>query len=293
MAKLFALLLYVSLTTWVLAASWIAEEHPLLKRQESASDQGHPLLGQRQETEAAAERFLLKRDETTVTDDTTVSASKTTIVITSTAKPTTHATTTATPRTTTQATTAKQTTQETTAPTTTPTTQGNTPTDTSSLPDQSSDVETSTTPMTTLSPTTRRQVTTIISTITSGTVSGQVSTIVSTSTTVETPKVPVTTTPSDQAQSGSGLKPATKKTIIGVVVGVGGALLVGGLGIFVWRLRRGRVNPVDEDDLMRRDGSPLAAGQKMRNASPEESPFKATLDQYHKPPGTVNASSNF
>jgi hypothetical protein len=132
-------------------------------------------------------------------------------------------------------------------------------------------------------------VTTIHSTITSGKVAGQVSTILFTSTTVETPVVPVATSPG-QAKSG-GNKPVTRNTIVGAVVGVGGALLVGGLVIFAWRLRKRRVNPVDEDDLMRRDGSPLAVG--MRKTSPETSPFKATLDQYHKPPGAVNASSNF
>jgi len=68
---------------------------------------------------------------------------------------------------------------------------------------------------------------------------------------------------------------------------------MGGLGIVFWRLRRKRTNPIDEDDLMRREGSPLAAGREMHSASPEASPFQTTLDQYHKPSGPVNASSNF
>lgn len=83
------------------------------------------------------------------------------------------------------------------------------------------------------------------------------------------------------------------KTIIGVVVGIGGALLFGGLAIVAWRLKRKNKNPVDEDDLMRREGSPLAAGREMHTTTPEQSPFKTTLDQYHKPPGVVSASSNF
>lgn len=120
------------------------------------------------------------------------------------------------------------------------------------------------------------------------------SAIVTSSTTVETP-----TTSAGQASGGSNsggsgsITPATRNTIIGVVVGVGGALLFGGLAIVAWRLKRKNKNPVDEDDLMRRGGSPLAAGREMHAANPEQSPFKTTLDQYHKPPGVVNASSNF
>lgn len=142
----------------------------------------------------------------------------------------------------------------------------------------------------TASPTTRIVVATIYTTLSGN---GVVSSYVTSSTTVETP----TGTAASQASGGSndggsGLSTSTRNTIIGVVVGVGGALLFGGLAIVAWRLKRKRVNPIDEDDLMRRDGSPLAAGREMHAASPEASPFKATLDQYHKPPG-VNTSSNF
>ncbi|KAL7273977.1 hypothetical protein RUND412_003138 [Rhizina undulata] len=146
---------------------------------------------------------------------------------------------------------------------------------------------------TTLAPVTSKRVTTIILTI-----SGSVTQSVSTSTSIETPTAAVTSSgipgtagSSDSSSSSSGLSTGQRNTIIGVVVGVGGAILFGGLGIVAWRLKKRKTNPVDEDDLMRRDGSPLAAGRE--TSSPEVSPFKSTLDQYHKPPGTVNASSNF
>jgi len=102
-------------------------------------------------------------------------------------------------------------------------------------------------------------------------------------------------TAKDSNDNGSSsLKPAQRNIVVGVVVGVGGAILLGGLGVVFWRLRRKRGNPVDEDDLMRRDGSPLAESRReMHSTTPDASPFQATLNQYHQPPGPVNASSNF
>lgn len=80
------------------------------------------------------------------------------------------------------------------------------------------------------------------------------------------------------------------RIIIGVCVGVGGAILMGAVIVLLLKLKRNKANPIDEDDLMRRDGSPLAdAGRK---EGTESSPFQATLDQYHRP-GPVNAASNF
>ena len=100
--------------------------------------------------------------------------------------------------------------------------------------------------------------------------------------------------------SGGGLSSATKNTIIGVVVGLGGAVILGGLGLVLLRLRRKKKaarEAVDADDLMRRDGSPLAESRRdmLRASSASDaaaSPFQATLDQYHKPV-QVNTASNF
>ncbi|KAG0125746.1 hypothetical protein HOY82DRAFT_616134 [Tuber indicum] len=278
MAKL-STLLYISIFAFLLARSSLAEEQAFQKRQDD------------QTSDDAAATTVSSPGRTSTTIVTSTSSRQTTSRA-STSQPSLTTTRTATP-----ATTSRQTTQETaTGPTavrSSPSTQGDKPAETTvgSNNDPTSDPES----MTTLSPTTRRSVITIFSTVTSGTNTGQVSSYEITSTTVETPIVQASSGGQNQGpNSGSeSLKPATRNTIIGAVVGVGGALLVGGLVIFAWRLKRRRVNPVDEDDLMRRDGSPLAAGRDMRTTSPEESPFKSTLDQYHKPPGTVNASSNF
>ncbi|KAG0632809.1 hypothetical protein HOY80DRAFT_897518 [Tuber brumale] len=284
MAKLSTFLLYLSTFAFLLADNSLAVEQALQKRQDG------------QTSDDAATTTVSSPGRTSTLIVTSTSSRQTT------SRASTSQPSPATTRAATSATASRQTSQETvTGPTMTrsspsTTLQGDKPaeTTTGSNNDSTSDSE-SMAPMTTLSPTTRRQVTTIFSTVTSGTNTGQVSTIVSTSTTVETPTVRVSSGGQNQGPNGGseGLKPATRNTIIGAVVGVGGALLVGGLVIFAWRLKRRRVNPVDEDDLMRRDGSPLAAGRDMRTTSPEESPFKTTLDQYHKPPGTVNASSNF
>jgi hypothetical protein len=90
----------------------------------------------------------------------------------------------------------------------------------------------------------------------------------------------------------SGLKTSQRNIIIGVVVGIGGAILLGGLAVVLYRLRR-KENPVDEDDLMRRDGSPLAETRREPLQGAGTSPFRATLDQYHNRTGPVNAASNF
>lgn len=282
MAQLSTLLLYISIFAFLLAGGSLAEEQALQRRQDDQTS-GDVAI-------------------TTISSPGRVS---TTIVTSTSSRQTTARASTSQPSPTTartaSAATSKQTTQEsatgsvtTRSPSTTSQDDKPGETTTGSNNDSTSDSDRGT-PMTTLSPTTRRLVTTIYSTLTNGGNTGQVSTILSTSTTVETPTVPASSGGQNQGQNNEseGLKPATRNTIIGAVLGVGGALLVGGLVIFAWRLKKRRVNPVDEDDLMRRDGSPLAAGRDKRTASPEESPFKATLDQYHKPPGTVNTSSNF
>lgn len=145
--------------------------------------------------------------------------------------------------------------------------------------------------------TTKTGITTIITTI-----SNVPTTQYSTSTTVETPTAVLDSGESiteSQASEGAPTGPKgrlsseTKNTIIGAVVGVGGAMLLGGLGMVLWRLRKSQINSVVNGDLGRHEGSPLSAGQDMHSASPEASPFQAALDQYHKQPGSVNASSNF
>ena len=92
---------------------------------------------------------------------------------------------------------------------------------------------------------------------------------------------------SGSGDSGSGGISRDKKgVIIGVVVGVGGAIIIGALLIVAFRLRKRKsIGAADSDELQ---GSPSSAGP-----SRQQDAFKATLDQYHKPPGTVNPSANF
>jgi hypothetical protein len=110
-----------------------------------------------------------------------------------------------------------------------------------------------------------------------------------------TPTVAPSTSPSLNSSGGSsespGLSPAARNTIIGVVVGVGGAILLLGIAAVVWRFwgRKKRGHDNDEDDLM---NTGTAVGTANREMAPTGSgtPFQSTLDQYHQP---VNAASNF
>lgn len=97
--------------------------------------------------------------------------------------------------------------------------------------------------------------------------------------------------------SNSGLSSHDKQVIIGVVVGVGGALIIGAIGVVIWRLRSRKGSRSDADeaaDLM--SGTAVGTGNREKAPSPGaghgNTPFQSTLDQYHNP-GPVNAASNF
>lgn len=86
------------------------------------------------------------------------------------------------------------------------------------------------------------------------------------------------------------MAPGQKNTIIGAVVGVGGALLLGALAFVAWRIwGKKKNNGDDDDDLMGNNGR----GHEQTSSVGDNSPFKSTLDQYHNPAGRVNAASNF
>lgn len=81
------------------------------------------------------------------------------------------------------------------------------------------------------------------------------------------------------------------------MVGVGGALIIGVLGVVIWRIRSkkgGRNDPDEAADLM--SGTAVGTGNGEKAPSPgapnNGTPFRSTLDQYHNP-GNVNAASNF
>ncbi|CAG8948642.1 hypothetical protein HYFRA_00001761 [Hymenoscyphus fraxineus] len=87
----------------------------------------------------------------------------------------------------------------------------------------------------------------------------------------------------------------TRNIIIGVVVGVGGAIIFGGLFIVAWRIWGRKKGNDDSDGLMGfRSGSGNGTSEMAGTGAPAASPFQSTLENYHNPArGNVNASSNF
>lgn len=98
--------------------------------------------------------------------------------------------------------------------------------------------------------------------------------------------------PGDKGSDGQGLEPAQKRLIIGVVIGVGGVILMGGLAIVAWRIWGKRKEPADDGHELI-DSLPGSSSQEKSSSLTGNSPFRSTLDQYHKPAGPVNTASNF
>ncbi|CAK7271519.1 hypothetical protein SEPCBS119000_004648 [Sporothrix epigloea] len=117
-----------------------------------------------------------------------------------------------------------------------------------------------------------------------------------------------TTTPTSALSSSqgdhktSGMSTQTRNIIIGVVVGVGGAVIIAVLGLVALRIRRQKQaardgNGLNDYDpnygnvpvgaLEKTDGGPAAAG-----GAPGRSPFQSTLESYHTSQ-PVNTASNF
>ena len=70
--------------------------------------------------------------------------------------------------------------------------------------------------------------------------------------------------------------------IVGVTVGIGGAIILAGLGFVAWRLWGRRAPRMDEDEILMAGSN--AHGEKLTGGSGR--PFKSTLDQYHAHSGT-------
>ncbi|KAL9002222.1 MAG: hypothetical protein Q9188_004837 [Gyalolechia gomerana] len=141
---------------------------------------------------------------------------------------------------------------------------------------------------------TQQFVTTVV-TISSGstrtnvfTTSGLVPVSTSSATSTSSPNLDT----SETGSSKSGLDSSQKRIIIGVVVGIGGAILLGGIAVVAWRIwgRKGRSND-DDNDLM--DSHPGSSGHEKRSSISGQSPFRSTLDQYHNHGGPPNTASNF
>ncbi|KAL2063840.1 hypothetical protein VTL71DRAFT_4334 [Oculimacula yallundae] len=171
-----------------------------------------------------------------------------------------------------------------------------TPTRTSSPPqDSSSPTEkassTKTTAKVTPTPTTFVVVNTVVRTESGSTFSSLAS-----STVTSTLPTGTAALNSDGTPKSTGMSSKTRNTIIGVVVGIGGAILLAGLGVVAFRIWGRRKNSDESDGLMsfgntghEKTGSSSATG------TTGASPFTSTLENYHNPArnGNVNASSNF
>lgn len=90
----------------------------------------------------------------------------------------------------------------------------------------------------------------------------------------------------------------TRNTVIGVVVGVGGAIVLGALGLVAWRIWGRKKHSEENDGLMAYDMAATGGMEKSERGSSaggahtQRSPFQSTLENYHQP-GQVTASSNF
>lgn len=129
--------------------------------------------------------------------------------------------------------------------------------------------------------------------------------VAATSSIVTTPR-PSLNDGEEDGSASSGLSASSKRVIGGVVGGIAGALLLAGIALVAWRVRRRRrvgddgfddlnsnnVNASASDAFPREKHTSGAAAGNANNLSP----FRDTLDQYHGPNAgrsNVNAAANF
>lgn len=249
-------------------------------------------------------------EETTTEDESTTATTPTEEPTTTTEEVTTPTTEQTTDPTTTTA--ADPTTTTDTEPTTTDVTQPSEPTTTTTSPTSTStdgsgagagsSPSTTTTqkPSTTRAPTTSTSsftsVVTEVTVIRTTNSVGQETSFETQTTRTSTGAALVTTTP-DPESDNPGMDDGTKRTIIGVTVGVGGAIVLGVAGLLFMRLRNKRRSGEESEDLVSYGngfGGPGTAekSETATNPSSGRSPFQSTLESYHAPTQT-NAASNF
>lgn len=83
----------------------------------------------------------------------------------------------------------------------------------------------------------------------------------------------------------------TRNTVIGVVVGVGGAIILGGLAFVAFRIW-GRKKTPDADDGLMDYNSTADKTTETSGSMTGRTPFQSTLESYHAPT-QVNTASNF
>jgi hypothetical protein len=96
----------------------------------------------------------------------------------------------------------------------------------------------------------------------------------------------------DNGSSGqaSGMSTQTRNTVIGVVVGIGGAIILGGLALVAWRIWGRKKHQDENDGLM--DYSTAADKPDTGSSMAGRTPFQSTLESYHAPT-QVNTAANF
>jgi len=91
------------------------------------------------------------------------------------------------------------------------------------------------------------------------------------------------------------MSPQTRTTVIGVVVGIGGAIILAGLGFVAWRIWGRKKDQEEADNLMVDYNSLSHSSEKpdtVGGSTSGRSPFQSTLESYHAPT-QVNTASNF
>lgn len=79
-------------------------------------------------------------------------------------------------------------------------------------------------------------------------------------------------------------------------MGIGGAILLGALGMVAYRIWGRRRHSEENDGLMSYDMSTNGYEKHEPSnsvSSTQRTPFQSTLENYHQPQSNVNASSNF
>jgi len=88
----------------------------------------------------------------------------------------------------------------------------------------------------------------------------------------------------------------TKNIIIGVTVGIGGAIILGVGALMYWRLRNKQRNSEESEDLVSYGngfgGPGTAEKPETAGSASGRSPFQSTLESYHAP-SQANTASNF
>ncbi|KAK3330958.1 hypothetical protein B0H66DRAFT_82895 [Apodospora peruviana] len=128
---------------------------------------------------------------------------------------------------------------------------------------------------------------TITSVVTKTNSDGTKSTLTSETVTTQTPGL----AQNNNGSGNSGMSTTTRNTVIGVVVGVGGAIVLAGLAFVAWRIW-GRKRGQDENDGLMDYSSPNDGKSEVGGSMTGRTPFQSTLESYHAPT-QVNQAANF